>query len=124
MNLISDLFGVPVAHASFDSFIASVNDNILNPLIFLLFAVAMVVFLYGVVMFIANLDNESERGTGKKHMLFGIIGLAIMFSVWAFINIIVDTFGLEDDVTPDSSSVDGTVHLQPIDFEIPSLGPN
>ncbi len=124
MNFISDLFGVPVAYASFDSFIASVNNHLLNPVIYLLFGVAMVVFLYGVVIFIANQSNESERANGKKHMLFGVIGLAIMFSVWAFINIIISTFGLEDDVTPDSTSVDGTVHLHPIDFTIPGMGPN
>lgn len=124
MNFISDLFGVPVAYASIDSFIASVNNHILNPIIYLLFGVAMVVFLYGVVMFIANQSNESERANGKKHMLFGIIGLAIMFSVWAFINIIINTFGLDEDVTPDSTSVDGTVHLHPVDFTIPGMGPN
>ena len=124
MNLISDLFGVPVAYASFDSFIASVNNHLLNPIIYLLFAVAMVVFLYGVVVFIANQSNESERANGKNHMLFGIIGLAIMFSVWALINIIINTFGLDEDVTPDSTSVDGTVHLREIDFEIPAMGPN
>ena len=124
MNFISDLFGVKVAYASIDSFIASVNSHILNPLIYLLFAVAMVVFLYGVVIFIANQSNETERATGQKHMLWGIVGLAIMFCVWAFINIIVNTFGLDDDVTPDSSSVDGTVNLQPIDFEIAAMGPN
>lgn len=124
MNFISDVFGVRVTYASFDSFLASVNNNILNPAIYLLFAVAMVVFLYGVVMFLANQNNETERATGQKHMLWGIVGLAIMFCVWAFINIIINTFGLDEDVTPDSSSVDGTVHLHPIDFTPPTLGPN
>ena len=124
MNFISDLFGVPVAYASIDSFIASVNNHLLNPIIYLLFGVAMVVFLYGMVMFIANQSNESERANGKKHMLSGIIGMAVMFSVWALINIIVTTFGLDEDVTPDSSSVDGSVHLREIDFTPPALGPN
>ncbi len=124
MNFISELFSVNVAHAGIDSFIAKVNDNILNPIIYFLFAVAFVVFLYGVVIFIANQENETERSTGKKHMLFGIVGLAIMFSVWALIKLVTSTLKLEDDVTPGSSTVGGSVHLQDFEVNLPPVGPN
>lgn len=122
MNFIFELFSVPTAYASIDNFLASVNKHIFNPLIYFLFAVAFVVFLFGVVKFLANQDNESERSTGKKHMIFGLIGLTIMFTVWALINIIVGTLNISDDVTPDSSSIEGSVHLQDINVNFNALG--
>ncbi|MFN4181203.1 MAG: hypothetical protein ACK4FA_00695, partial [Candidatus Paceibacteria bacterium] len=66
---ILDLFYIPVAHASgVDEFIGKVNAAILNPLIKLLFAIAFIVFFYGVVEFIRSADSEEGRGKGKQHM--------------------------------------------------------
>ena len=56
-----DLFSVRVAYASVDSFVSRLNTLIINPLILLLFALAMVFFLYGVFEFIINQDNEEKR---------------------------------------------------------------
>lgn len=76
----------------------SVNDLlnrigtvIVNPLIYLLFAAAFVVFVWGLVQFVANLNNEEARATGGKHMLWGIIGMAIMVGVTGIVNIIQNT---------------------------------
>ncbi len=124
MNIISDLFGVKVAYAgNLDSFLVKVNQFILNPLITLLFALAFVVFLYGVVMFIANQENETERTTGKKHMIWGLVGLVIMFSVWAIINLLVSTFKLEQDVNPGSPNVSNSVNLHDFINSYPNVGP-
>ncbi|OGI63920.1 hypothetical protein A2914_02270 [Candidatus Nomurabacteria bacterium RIFCSPLOWO2_01_FULL_41_21] len=127
MNIISDLFHdfflVKIAYASVDSFIGNVNKFILNPLIVLLFAIAFVVFLYGIVMFLVNQENEQKRTDGKKHMIWGLVGLTIMFCVWALINLLVSTFKLEQDVTPDSSTVGGTVHLQDFPVQSPYVPP-
>jgi len=83
-----------VAYASLDSFLANVNREIINPLIILLFALAVAFFLYGVAEFIGNGDNEEKKTTGKQHMLWGIIGITIMMGVWAILYIILDTFGI------------------------------
>lgn len=66
-------------------------DEIINPLIKLLFGAGTIIFLYGMVEFLWALDDETKRGKGKQHMIWGIIGLAIMVSVFAIINLIGDT---------------------------------
>jgi uncharacterized membrane protein YbhN (UPF0104 family) len=68
-------------------------DNIVNPVIYFLFAVALLYFLYGVLVFIINADDESKRAIGKQHMFWGIIGLFIMVSVYGIIGIILGTIG-------------------------------
>ncbi len=76
------------------SFLHKVIDLIINPLIVLLFAVAMVVFLYGVFEYIRGAESEDAREKGSRHILSGVFGLFIMISVFGIINIIVNTFGI------------------------------
>ena len=64
---------------------------ILNPIIYLLFGLALIVFLYGVFEFIKNSDNEDERKKGGQHILWGVIGMAIMFSAYGIINFVLNT---------------------------------
>jgi len=82
------------AYASLDSFIANVNSMIINPLILFLFALAVVFFLYGVLEFIMNQDNEEAKTKGKSHMIWGVIGVTIMMGVWFILGVIVDTFNI------------------------------
>lgn len=68
--------------------IQKVNDAILTPIVYLLFAVATVYFLFGLMKFILNQDNDEAQSEGKKHMMWGVIGIAIMVSVWGILNLI------------------------------------
>ncbi|MEK7662375.1 MAG: hypothetical protein AAB355_02700 [Patescibacteria group bacterium] len=87
---------ISIAHAQslapFDSFLSRVSYYILNPLIGLFFALALMYFIWGVVVFIKNTDNETEKETGKNHMIWGIIGLFIMIGVYGIIGLITGTF--------------------------------
>ena len=71
--------------------IDSIQVLILNPLIGLLFAIALVVFLWGLAQFIINSDNEEVRSAGKRHMIWGIVGMFIMVGAYAIVNILSNT---------------------------------
>ncbi len=60
-----------------------------------LFAVAVVMFMYGVVKFIGT-QETSEREAGKQFMLWGIVALAVMFSVWGITTLVGSTFGVHN----------------------------
>lgn len=62
--------------------------EVLNPFIGFLFVLAIVVFLYGIIELLAGADNEEKRTTGKKHLMWGVVGLFIMVSVYAIIQVI------------------------------------
>ena len=101
-----DLFSVKVAHANLDSFIDKVDTMIINPLISLLFALAVVFFLYGVLEFILNQANEEKKTTGKQHMIWGIVGITIMMGVWAILGILLNTLGIsKDEINPEQGTV-------------------
>ena len=75
-------------------FVGKVNSILLNPLIILMFAAALGYFLYGVFEFIANAGQAEDREKGKSHMLWGIIGMFIMFAVFAILRLIENTLGV------------------------------
>jgi len=71
--------------------LTSIKNNILNPIISFLFALAMVYFLYGLVNFLMKYDDEEAKKAGKNHMIWGIVGLAIMISVYGLTNLLGNT---------------------------------
>lgn len=74
-----------------DGPLQKIVDVIVNPAIKLLFILAFIVFLWGMVEFIRSADNETGRDKGKLHMLWGVIGLAIMVSVNGIMRILQGT---------------------------------
>jgi heme/copper-type cytochrome/quinol oxidase subunit 2 len=79
-------------------FLEKLNDIILFPLIALMMAVAIVVFLYGCFEYVIYADNQSARDTGRQHIMWGIVGLLIMVSAYAILRIAVGTFGLQNEL--------------------------
>jgi phosphate starvation-inducible membrane PsiE len=71
-----------------DNLIKQINANILNPVIGLMIAFALVFFLYGLVEFISGAANEEKREQGKRHIIWGIIGLFIMLGVNGLLKIV------------------------------------
>ncbi|MDE1874502.1 MAG: hypothetical protein KGI79_00885 [Patescibacteria group bacterium] len=67
---------------------------VVNPVVELLFAAAAFYFIWGVFKYIRNSDDPSGREEGGKHILYGIIGLFIMFSVWGIIQVVRSTLGV------------------------------
>ena len=76
------------------SFVGKVNDIILFPLIALLTGIAFLVFLYGCAIYIVSANNASAREDGRKHIMYGIIGLLIMLIAYSILTLAANTFGL------------------------------
>jgi hypothetical protein len=66
--------------SSFESLFQKIINNIVSPVIYLIMALAIVYFLYGVMQFIKNADNAEKRSEGYSHMIWGIVGIFIMVS--------------------------------------------
>jgi len=74
--------------------VKNINNVIIYPIIGFLFAVATIVFLWGVVEFIWKSDSPTARDQGQQHMIWGIVGMFIMISVIGIIEIFLNTFGI------------------------------
>ncbi len=75
-----------------------------NSLIPLMFALAVVYFVWGVIQFvILGAGEETKRTQGKQCMIWGIIALAVMLSIWGLVAILGSTFGVETNFLPQVS---------------------
>ena len=75
-------------------FIDSLNSAIVYPVVSLLMGIALLVFLWGVFVYIRDAESDEAQQTGKRHMMFGIIGLVIMVSAVAILEVAKATFGI------------------------------
>lgn len=100
-TLLSSLvlaFGVAHAQTSFTGlkgFIDSITTNIVASLGYLALASAVVVFFFGIVQFIwaARSGEAKAMEEGKSFMVWGLIALFVMFSVWGIVRFAQEAIG-------------------------------
>ena len=85
--------------------ISTVADNIVyiinSVLVPLIFAIAFIVFLYGVTKtYILSTGDTAGIDEGHKLILWGIIGFVVMVSIWGLVNVVANTFGLAGSYAP------------------------
>lgn len=70
-----------------------------------LFAVSFIVFLYGIMKaYIFSIGDYEEVKKGHTLMLWGLIGFAVMISVWGIVSIVSETVGLDGSLAPPAPS--------------------
>ncbi len=69
---------------------------IINPILALMFGIGAVVFVWGLVQYLYSINVRGKADDqGKKHMIFGIIGMFIMVAVFSIIRIIANTINVQ-----------------------------
>lgn len=67
--------------------LATLIVKILQNVVAVLFASLAVGLLYGVVLFLANSDNEKKRTEIKSYLLWGVIGIIVVMGIWGILGI-------------------------------------
>ena len=97
LNLIEKAYAAEIigggAPISPKTLLNNILDQIVNPLIILMVAVAVLYFLWGVFQFVKNAESSDERKKGGMNMLWGAIGLFIMVTAYGILNLIMGTIG-------------------------------
>ena len=63
-----------------------------------LVALALALFIWGLVVFIANSGSDNKRDEGKSRMVWGVIALFVIVSVWGIVEILQDLTGADGNV--------------------------
>ncbi|MDB5237373.1 MAG: seg [Parcubacteria group bacterium] len=76
------------------SFIINLINNVATPLIF---AIAFIVFIWGIVRyFIFGGSDPAKQKEGRSLMIWGIVGFAVMLSVWGLVHILTGTLNINN----------------------------
>ncbi len=68
--------------------------NVLN---YILLTLLLVVFFWGLAKFILHAADAKERDNGKSLMLWGLIGIFVVISLWAIIVFLRDSVDITTD---------------------------
>ncbi len=68
----------------------------LNSVVPVLIALAVVYFVWGVVQYVVN-DDEEAKQKGRDRIIYGIIGLAVIIGLWGLVNLLRNTFALNNN---------------------------
>lgn len=62
----------------------------------ILAALALLIFFWGLVKYIAKADDEKAKEAGKNTMIWGVIALFVMFSVFGLVRFLQRSFGINE----------------------------
>ncbi len=90
---------VLATNAKLGDLFSYISCLIVKTIIPLIFAIAVAMFLWGVVQFTIK-DSEEAKDKGRNLMVWGIIALTVMVGVWGLVGIVGRTFNLNTTVIP------------------------
>ncbi len=70
-------------------------QNIVDLLIPVVTALALLFFFWGLAKFILAAGDESAKDEGKRIMIWGVVALFVMAAVWGLIQFIGEIFGVD-----------------------------
>ena len=71
---------------------------ILDRVVPFIVGLAVFIVIWGIFNYLTHAENEEKRDEAKKYILWGVIGVFCMLSVWGFVNILYNSFTLERQI--------------------------
>ena len=99
---IISLYALPVfafAAVTNDVLLFSKVEEILGKILPIIIAVAVIYFVYNAFMYMIAAD-EDRKAEAKSKIIYGIVGLFVMVSVWGLVAILSGTFGFSGTEDP------------------------
>ena len=83
---------IDIGNMSFKDLVRSIIVNIATPATVLMLSLAVVFFLWNIFQFIRKSDQPEELEKFKSQAIWGVVAIFVMVSVWALVQILVNTF--------------------------------
>lgn len=68
----------------------SLVSNTLGALVYIVMSLGLLVFLWGVVKYVIS-NSDDDKKSARQYMIWGIIGLFVMSTVWGIVGLLKDT---------------------------------
>jgi len=84
--------GTGVGGTEITNILCKISD-LLNFVVPILISLAVIYFIWGVATYVITGDEEAKKA-GRDRIIFGIIGLLVIVTVWGLVRIVANTFGI------------------------------
>lgn len=81
------------ANSVVNSIVPKIVDNIVMPLLGLLFFLTLLIFIWGLFGFFTGSEDATKRKEGQQHILWGVVGMFIMVCVYGILRLVATTVG-------------------------------
>lgn len=71
--------------------LGKISDTIITPLMNFLIVLATLVFLWGIIQYVIAGDSADKTERAKRQIVWGLVGLTVMGSAWAIVNVLRST---------------------------------
>ncbi len=79
---------------SFQVLLNKLNTEIISPLLYLFTALAVIYFAWGLYHYIRDAASADGRKIGNQHIMYGLIGLALMALAFTVVHLLANTLGV------------------------------
>ncbi len=80
------------------SLLERIQTYVVDPIIAVIFTLGLLLFFVGIVEYLWEIKDGKTDGDGRQHLIYGLVGMLVMVSVYGIINMIINTFQLDDAV--------------------------
>lgn len=79
---------------NFKELVSLVITEFITPATYLIMSLAVVFFLWNMMMVVKNSDNSEELSKFKDKAIWGIVAIAVMVSMWGLVNFVTKSLNL------------------------------
>ncbi|MEK7552960.1 MAG: pilin [Patescibacteria group bacterium] len=87
--------------ADLDSIGGKVVD-LLDLVVPIIMTLALIYFFIGLAKYILSAGDDEKKGEGRNIMIWGVVALFVMASVWGLVSVLSRTFQVGQDSAPDT----------------------
>lgn len=82
-------------------FLGGTLTNIITTIISFLLVVAALIFIFGVIKYIAAGGDAEKTKEARSFIIFALVGLVLIFVFWGLVRVVVNSLGLDNAVPED-----------------------
>ncbi len=105
---------------SFRALVFSIITFMSKTIMPLLIALAVFLFVFGVIRLIVSGIDSKKRAESIKYMIWGLVSLTVLFSLWGIVAILRNTFGVAPGIPQFEEGSTATTNVS-VDQTIPPL---
>ncbi|KKU58665.1 MAG: hypothetical protein UX81_C0018G0007 [Parcubacteria group bacterium GW2011_GWA2_47_12] len=68
--------------------------DLLSLVSFIVGALTLIWFFWGIIQYVLKADNEEKQTEARSYMIYAVIGMFVMFSIFGLVNLVRNTFFL------------------------------